>query len=105
MERALINMVLGMGIVFCVLILISLLIECFQIFPVLEKIFQSKKAKSAPNENGPTVLSENSPSTGSNIVDYTLVAVISAAIAATNNCSTTDFVVRSIKRRNEIGDN
>ena len=104
MERALINMLLGMGTVFCVLILISLLIGCFQIFPLLEKKFQSKKAKTVLNENEPEEYAKEVLLAENELADYTLIAVISAAIAATNNCSTTDFVVRSIKRRNEIGE-
>lgn len=104
MEKALINMLLGMGTVFCVLILISLLIGCFQIFPLLEKKFQSKKAKTVLNENEPEEYAKEVLLAENELADYTLIAVISAAIAATNNCSTADFVVKSIKRRNEIGE-
>ena len=104
MERALLNMILGMGIVFCVLILISVLIACFQIFPILEKKFKHEKLKTVTMENEPQICFENIPKNQESMTDYTLIAVISAAIAAKNNCSTADFVVKSIKRRNEIGE-
>ena len=43
METALINMFMGMGVVFSVLILISLIINCFKIFPYLEEKFKKSK--------------------------------------------------------------
>ena len=44
MSKAALNTVISMAVVFCVLILISLLISCFKIFPYLEK---KKAAKAA----------------------------------------------------------
>ncbi|MEG1946022.1 MAG: OadG family protein [Lachnospiraceae bacterium] len=91
MENAALNTLLGMGTVFAVLILISLIISCFRIFPYLEK---KKQAKNVPEvETAPvTAILEQQD-------DLELVAVIAAAVAASTGTSTEDFVVRSIKRR------
>ncbi len=104
MERALLNMVLGMGIVFSVLILISLVIGCFQIFPILEKRFQQRKLNKTAQDSTAVDNLETGIQEEPLLRDYTMIAIISAAIAASNNCSTNDFVVKSIKRRNEIGE-
>lgn len=99
MEKALLNMVLGIGIVFSVLIIISILIACFQIFPYLEDKFKNKHKV----EKGDELENFNSCLMGENTIqpiDYTLIAVISAAIAAQENCSINEFVIKSMKRRN-----
>lgn len=96
METALINMFMGMGVVFSVLILISLIITCFKFLPYLEQKFEKKvKVQNQKEVNGNKL----------EIIDthtqpnYELVAVIMAAIANEENCSVHDFVVKSIKRR------
>lgn len=99
MEKAALNTLLGMGTVFIVLILISAIISCFGVIPKI----QDKLTKKSKNEN------VNSKAAGNTVKqtveteelsdDLELVAVISAAIAASEGASSTDgFVVRSIRR-------
>lgn len=95
MESATLNTLMGMGTVFSVLVLISLIIFGFKVFPYLEKKKLEKKAATAPSTEIPVA---------ETVVDAVqdnqeIVAVISAAIAASTGTSTDDFVVRSIKRR------
>ena len=91
MEKAGLNTVISMAVVFAVLILISLLISCFKIFPYLEKKKAAKAAGQAPQQ-------EETPAAAP-ADDTELIAVIAAAIAASTGTSTSDFVVRSINRR------
>lgn len=94
MSKAGMNTLMGMGTVFAVLILISLVISCFKIFPYLEK----KKAGQAAGIQTETVVQQTEA--GEEVTDdLELVAVIAAAVAASTGTSTDDFVVRSIKRR------
>ena len=103
MSKAGLNTVISMGIVFLVLILISLLIYCFNIFPDLEKKkAQKKEAKAAVADE--TVSEDETAAATTNTAtaaadDTELIAVIAAAIAASTGTSTSDFVVRSINRR------
>lgn len=97
MARAGLNTLLGMGTVFAVLILISLIISCFRFIPMIQEKF-SKKAK-APVSAAPVQVQETVQE--EEIADDTeLVAVIAAAIAAYEGTSTDGFRVRSIKRAN-----
>ncbi len=97
MEKAGLNTLIGMGTVFAVLILISLIIACFGIIPKIQAAFAKKEevteAPAAPVEApAPVVVEEED--------DTELVAVIAAAIAAYEGSTNTDgFVVRSIRRR------
>ena len=99
MEKAFLNTLLGMGTVFVVLILISLIIECFGFIPKIQAMFSKKSVK----EDGKKSAVDN---TIAQIIekedlsdDLELVAVISAAIAASEGASSADgFVVRSIRR-------
>lgn len=98
MRTAGLNTLMSLGIVFSVLILISLLIYGFKIFPYLEKKKQDKVAASKPEVE----MTKESESVNVEEVvseDSELVAVIAAAIAASEGTSTSDFVVRSINRR------
>ncbi len=94
MSTALMNTLMGMLVVFCVLILISLIIYCFNIFPYLEK---KKAAKSAPAKSD--VVTQIEVREEQQTDDGELIAVIAAAIAAAEGTSTDGFVVRSIRRR------
>ena len=102
MEKAALNTLLGMGTVFIVLILIMLIIMAFGIIPKIEKAFAGKKAKNnvsadAAVDNTIAQIVEKEELSD----DTELVAVIAAAIAASEGAATTDgFVVRSIKRAN-----
>ncbi len=103
MEGAALNTLLGMGSVFVVLILISLIIYSFNIFAVIEKKNKEKKEAKAKSEtsavdNTIAQIIEKEEATD----DLELIAVISAAIAAyeSSNGNTGDgYVVRSIRRR------
>lgn len=99
MKRAGLNTLIGMGTVFAVLILISLIISAFAIIPKIQAAAKKRKdAKEAANkieETQPEVV-ETVDATD----DLELVAVIAAAIAASEGAASTDgFVVRSIRRR------
>jgi Na+-transporting methylmalonyl-CoA/oxaloacetate decarboxylase gamma subunit len=103
MSKAGLNTIISISIVFCVLILISLLIACFNIFPYLEKK-KAEKARAAapalePKEPAATPAVSAAPAAASATDDTELIAVIAAAIAAGTGTSTSDFVVRSIRRR------
>ena len=47
MEKAALNTILGMGTVFVVLILISLIISCFVVIPKIQDAFTGKKKETA----------------------------------------------------------
>lgn len=97
--KAGINTVISILIVFAVLVLISLLIACFNIFPYLEKKAAQKSSQTVQKE--PADIAVNEAETGGvqEADDTELVAVIAAAIAASSGGSVSDFVVRSIIRR------
>ena len=82
LEKAALNTLMGMGTVFCVLILISLIIYCFKF---ISKVGAPKK-ETAKTEatKAPAVETVNENLTD----DLELVAVISAAIAASEGTST-----------------
>ncbi len=90
------NTLMGMGTVFLVLIFISLLISCFKFVPqIMDKL--SKKSSVVEK---PEVVEEISETVTANEEDDSeLIAVIAAAIAASEQTSTDSFVVRSIRRR------
>ena len=84
------NTLMGMGTVFLVLIFISLLIS-----QIMDKL--SKKSSVVEK---PEVVEEISETVTANEEDDSeLIAVIAAAIAASEQTSTDSFVVRSIRRR------
>lgn len=98
MSKAGINTLMGMGTVFSVLILISLIIFAFNIIPYLQK----KKDKRSVNseETKKAVVTQIEQREEQQLTDdLELVAVISAAIAASTGTSVDGFVVRSIHRR------
>ncbi len=97
MTKAALNTLLGMGTVFAVLILIYVLISCFNFIPKLQKKFQKKpvEAESAQTaaKTVPVVVEAETD-------DTELIAVIAAAIAASEGAASADgYVVRSIIRR------
>ena len=102
MGRAAVHTLIGMGTVFIVLIFISLIIGCFKYINQWEK---SKAAKAAP---APAPAPAAAPAPAPVPVyeeeeeladDLELVAVITAAIAASENTSADGLVVRSIRRK------
>lgn len=100
MEKAALNTLLGMGTVFVVLILISFIISCFNLIPKVQALFAKKpvteEVKSAAVDNTiAQIIEKEEESTD----DTELVAVIAAAIAASQGAASTDgFVVRSIRK-------
>lgn len=99
MEKAGVNTLIGMGTVFAVLILISLIIGCFGVIPKIQASFSERKqVKEAAEESVDNAIAgiiEREEVSD----DYELIAVIAAAIAASEGASSTDgFVVRSIRR-------
>ncbi len=105
MTKAGLNTAIGMGTVFAVLILISLIISAFGVINKLQNGAQKKapaeKKVSAPAAPAPAAVSAPAVKQSGNLVsDLELVAVIAAAIAASEGATSTDgFVVRSIRRR------
>lgn len=100
MEKAALNTLMGMGTVFGVLVLISLVIYCFRFIGNLQNLgkkkeTEAKKAEVKAVEIKAAEVIEEVPLTD----DLELVAVITAAIAASEGTSTDSFVVRSIHRR------
>ncbi len=102
MTKAALNTLIGMGTVFIVLVLISFIISLFGFIPKMQaKMAERKKAKEETEE-------ESIDNTIAQIVekedvsdDLELVAVIAAAIAASEGAASTDgFVVRSIRKVN-----
>ena len=106
MERAALNTLIGMGTVFVVLILISLIISCFSFIPKIQEKLANRKAEK-PVVEEPTAVDkalarivEQEAIAADLTDDLELVAVIAAAIAASEGAASTDgFVVRSIRRR------
>lgn len=96
MEKAALNTVLGMGTVFAVLILISLIISAFGLISMAQN---SNKKSEAPKEQKAENTASQAAVEEELSDDLELVAVISAAIAAYEGSGTTDgFVVRSIRK-------
>lgn len=99
MEKAGLNTLLGMGTVFVILILISLIISLFNFIPKIQEAFSKDKKKDVKAEavdNTIAQIVEKEEQTD----DLELIAVITAAIAAAGTSgSSDDFVVRSIRRR------
>ena len=95
MEKAALNTLMGMGTVFGVLIIISLIIYSFRFINDLQNIGKKKQTAEAVATNNVPEVAEVTPLTD----DLELVAVITAAIAASEGTSTDSFVVRSIHRR------
>ena len=91
MKKAGLNTVMGIGIVFVMLVLMSLLISCFKFISKAEK--SNKETDDAPVSGDTNIVSSGASD------DLELVAVITAAIAASSGQATDSFVVRSIKRR------
>ena len=98
MINAALNTLIGMGTVFVVLILISLLISLFGIIPKIQAAMSKKKenVQEKAVDNAVAQIIENEEQSD----DLELVAVIAAAIAASEGAASTDgYVVRSIRRR------
>lgn len=104
MSKAGLNTLLGMGTVFCVLIIISVIISLLKYIPKLQAAFSKKNtaaetaasAQPAPAQPVEPAEEIKEPDPAG---DEELVAVIAAAIAAAEEVPADGFIVRSIRRR------
>lgn len=102
MQKAAMNTLLGMGTVFIVLIIIMLVISCFNYIPKIQAMFKKEgPAPAAVTEAPAAPETEAAPSESD---DEELIAVIAAAIAAYEGengavADASGYVVRSIRRR------
>ena len=98
MQRAGMNTLMGIGIVFLMLLFLSFVIGLFKYIEKFQNVGKKKAAEEAPKaEEAPAPAIAQSEVAD----DLELVAVISAAIAAYENTSGDSFVVRSIKKSNK----
>lgn len=97
MTKAGLNTLMGMGTVFAVLILIALLISSFNLIPKVQAAFSKKEKKvETAADNAVAQIVENEAVQED---DLELIAVIAAAIAASEGAASADgYVVRSIRR-------
>lgn len=98
LEQAALNTVMGIGIVFLALLFLSFLISQMHWIPDL--IGRKEKEKKAAEAAAPAPAAPVAVEEEELTDDLELVAVISAAIAASENTSADGFIVRSIKKAN-----
>ena len=99
MIKAALNTLMGMGTVFIVLIFISWLISCFKYIRQFEDNMKKKKTPApVPEVSRASAAPAASESVEALTDDLELVAVITAAIAASTGASADGLVVRSIRR-------
>lgn len=105
MAKAGLNTLIGMFTVFVVLILISLIISCFGVIPRIQAAAAKRREakqtveQAAGIDNAVAQIAAREEESGET-EDLELVAVIAAAIAASEGAASADgFVVRSIRRR------
>ncbi len=103
MQRAGMNTLMGIGIVFLMLVFLSFVIGLFKYIEKFQNVGKQKAAEEAPKaEEAPAPAIAQSEAADEDFADdLELVAVISAAIAAYENTSGDSFVVRSIKKSNK----
>ncbi len=99
MEEAVLNTLMGVGVVFAVLFFLTFLISQFK---QISKLEEGLKKKNAPAQApAPAPAAAPAPVEEEEVVDDgELIAVIAAAIAAAEGTTTDGFVVRSIKKSN-----
>lgn len=103
MQRAGMNTLMGIGIVFLMLVFLSFVIGLFKYIEKFQNVGKKKAVEEAPKaEEAPAPAIAQSEAADEDFADdLELVAVISAAIAAYENTSGDSFVVRSIKKSNK----
>ena len=103
MQRAGMNTLMGIGIVFLMLLFLSFVIGLFKYIEKFQNVGKKKAAEEAPKaEEAPAPAIAQSEAADEDFADdLELVAVISAAIAADENTSGYSFVVRSFKKSNK----
>ena len=100
LQRAGLNTLMGIGTVFVMLVLLSLLISLFRFIPNPEakKAAEAKAAKAAKEAEAAAAAPAIQAAEENLADDGELVAVIAAAIAAAEGTTTDGFVVRSIRK-------
>ncbi len=99
MTKAALNTLIGMGTVFVMLIMISLIISLFNFIPKIQAAFSKKDKEEAKNAGIDKAVTQIAAQEEPEADDTELVAVIAAAIAASEGAVSTDgFVVRSIRK-------
>ena len=97
MTTAALNTIMGLAVVFVMLIFISLIIYCFKFIHAAEEMFAARNKKEEPvAQPQPAVAAVEKEETLED--DLELVAVIAAAVAASEGTDPNGLVVRSIKR-------
>lgn len=110
LSKAGMNTLLGMGTVFCVLIIISVIISLLKYIPKLQAAFSKKHtanvsqaaaqpAAASASEIPATAVPAEEVQEENLAGDEELVAVMAAAIAASEEVPADGFIVRSIRRR------
>lgn len=95
MQTAVSNTIMGVSIVFFVLVSLSFLIYLFRFIPMLEDKLTKKKTVESVKQEVPV----ETPVEEKELVDdLELVAVITAAIAASEGKDPGQYIVRSIKK-------
>ncbi len=101
MKNAALNTLMGIGTVFVILIMLIFLISLFQFIPgsgAQEAKAKKKAAEEAASAPAPAPVAAAAPVQEAD--NSELIAVIAAAIAASEGTSTDGFVVRSIRKIN-----
>lgn len=96
LQRAGLNTLMGIGTVFLMLVFLSFIISLFKYVPALVEGRKKQAPEAAP---APAAIAA-APVEEEPADDGELIAVIAAAIAASEGTSTDDFVVRSIRKVN-----
>lgn len=95
MQTAVSNTIMGVSIVFFVLVSLSFLIYLFRFIPMLEEKLTKKKTAEPVKQE----VQEEAPVEEKELVDdLELVAVIMAAIAASEGKDPGQYIVRSIRK-------
>lgn len=97
MSKAGLNTVTGIVIVFLMLVLMCIVIYAFNIINYIQAKYKKKKEETKIEIT--TLDGDEASNDEVEVDDKELIAVIAAAIAASTNQSTDDFVVRSIRRK------
>lgn len=103
MEKAALNTLIGMGTVFIVLIIIIGVISLFKFIPMIQDRLAKKNAGNVQESGVSTATQMSNVQEDTDVSDdLELVAVIAAAIAASEGAASADgFVVRSIRKVNK----
>lgn len=101
LKQAGLNTIMGLGIVFVTLAFLAWLIGRLHIIPEILGKMSKQSAPEAPKAAPAPAAAPEAAEEEEYVDDLELVAVITAAIAASENTSSDGFVVRSIKKANK----